>query len=35
VRVEIPDAEAHRLDTQHEIISESLARLADQAAAMA
>jgi hypothetical protein len=35
VHVEIPDAEAHRLDTQHEIISESLARLADQAAAMA
>jgi len=35
VRVEIPDAEARRLDTQHEIISASLTRMADQAAAAA
>lgn len=33
VHVDIPDAEAHRLDTQREIIRRSLARLADRAAA--
>jgi uncharacterized protein YndB with AHSA1/START domain len=32
VDVEIPDAEAHRLDSQREIISESLRRLASLAA---
>jgi len=33
VHVEIPDAEAHRLDTQREVIRRSLARLAELAAA--
>jgi Polyketide cyclase / dehydrase and lipid transport len=33
VHVEIPDSEAHRLDAQREIISRSLTRLADLAAA--
>jgi uncharacterized protein YndB with AHSA1/START domain len=33
VDVEIPDAEAHRLDAQREVISESLRRLAQLAAA--
>jgi uncharacterized protein YndB with AHSA1/START domain len=32
VDVEIPDAEAHRLDTQREIISASMKRLAELAA---
>jgi hypothetical protein len=32
VDVEIPDAEAHRLDTQRSVISESMRRLADLAA---
>lgn len=32
VDVEIPDAEAHRLDTQREVIATSLRRLADLAA---
>ncbi len=32
VEVEIPDAEAHRLDTQREVISSSLRRLAELAA---
>ena len=32
VEVEIPEAEAHRLDTQREIISASMRRLADLAA---
>jgi uncharacterized protein YndB with AHSA1/START domain len=31
VDVEIPDAEAHRLDTQREVISESMRRLAELA----
>ncbi|MFL5828795.1 MAG: SRPBCC family protein [Solirubrobacteraceae bacterium] len=31
VDVEIPDAEAHRLDTQREVISESMRRLAQMA----
>lgn len=31
----MPDTEAHRLDTQHEIVRQSLIRLADQAAALA
>jgi hypothetical protein len=35
VHVEIPDAEADRLDTQRDIIRQSLIRLADLAAAMA
>ena len=35
VHVEIPDAEAHRLDTQRDIIRQSLIRLADLAAATA
>lgn len=35
VHVEIPDSEAHRLDTQRDIIRQSLIRLADLAAAMA
>jgi hypothetical protein len=35
VHVEMPDTEAHRLDTQHEIVRQSLIRLADQAAALA
>ena len=35
VHVEIPDSEAHRLDTQRDIIRRSLIRLADLAAAMA
>jgi hypothetical protein len=35
VHVEIPDSEAHRLDTQRDIIRQSLARLADLAAATA
>jgi uncharacterized protein YndB with AHSA1/START domain len=35
VHVEIPDSEAHRLDTQRDIISQSLIRLADLAAASA
>ena len=33
VHVEIPDAEAHRLETQREVIRRSLARLAELAAA--
>jgi uncharacterized protein YndB with AHSA1/START domain len=33
VDVEIPDAEAHRLDTQRELISASMRRLAELAAA--
>ena len=33
VHVEIPDAEAHRLGTQRQIIRQSLARLAERAAA--
>jgi hypothetical protein len=33
VHVEIPDSEADRLDTQHDIIRQSLLRLADLAAA--
>jgi len=33
VDVEVPEAEAHRLDTQRQVISESLRRLADLAAA--
>jgi uncharacterized protein YndB with AHSA1/START domain len=32
VEVEIPDAEAHRLETQREVISESMRRLAELAA---
>jgi len=35
VHVEIPDTEAHRLDTQRDIIRQSLIRLADLAAATA
>jgi hypothetical protein len=35
VHVEIPDSEAHRLDTQRDIIRQSLIRLADLAAATA
>jgi hypothetical protein len=35
VHVEIPDSEAHRLDTQRDIIHQSLIRLADLAAATA
>jgi hypothetical protein len=35
VHVEIPDREAHRLDAQRGIIGQSLARLADLAAATA
>jgi hypothetical protein len=35
VHVEIPDAEAHRLDTQRDIIRQSLIRLADLAGATA
>lgn len=35
VHVEIPDSEAHRLDTQRDIIRRSLIRLADLAAATA
>lgn len=31
VRVDLPDAEAHRLDTQHDAITASLARLANLA----
>ncbi len=34
VDVEIPDAEAHRLDTQRQIISTSMKRLAELAAAV-
>ncbi len=33
VEVEIPDAEAHRLDSQREVISASMRRLAELAAA--
>jgi uncharacterized protein YndB with AHSA1/START domain len=33
VDVEIPEAEAHRLDTQRDLISESMRRLAELAAA--
>jgi uncharacterized protein YndB with AHSA1/START domain len=33
VDVEIPEAEAHRLDTQREVISDSMRRLAELAAA--
>lgn len=32
VEVEIPDAEAHRLDSQREVISASMRRLAELAA---
>jgi hypothetical protein len=32
VEVDIPDAESHRLETQREVISASLRRLADIAA---
>ena len=32
VDVEIPEAEAHRLDTQHRVISDSMRRLAELAA---
>ncbi|MBV8987836.1 MAG: hypothetical protein JO372_04660, partial [Solirubrobacterales bacterium] len=32
VDVEIPDAEAHRLESQHEVISASMSRLAQLAA---
>ena len=32
VEVEIPDAEAHRLESQHEVISASMSRLAQLAA---
>ena len=35
VHVEIPDSETHRLDTQRDIIRQSLTRLADLAAATA
>jgi hypothetical protein len=35
VHVEIPDSEAHRLDTQRDIIRQSLIRLADLAGATA
>ncbi len=35
VHVEIPDSEAHRLDTQRDIIRQSLIRLADLAATTA
>ena len=35
VHVEIPDSEAHRLDTQRDIIRQSLIRLADLASATA
>jgi hypothetical protein len=35
VHVEIPDSEAHRLDTQRDVIRQSLIRLADLAAATA
>lgn len=35
VHVEIPDSEAHRLDTQRDVIRRSLIRLADLAAATA
>jgi uncharacterized protein YndB with AHSA1/START domain len=33
VHVQIPEQEAHRLETQHEVIRRSLARLAERAAA--
>jgi hypothetical protein len=32
VRVEIPESEAHRLDSQQDVIRQSLSRLADLAA---
>jgi hypothetical protein len=35
VHVEIPDREAHRLDTQREVIGRSVVRLAELAAALA
>jgi uncharacterized protein YndB with AHSA1/START domain len=33
VHVELPELQAHRLETQHEVIRQSLARLAERAAA--